>query len=128
MVEKLQAFKSLSGKRGASNNPKLAAAKIELAQVDAEIEKLVDSLTGANVALITFANRKAEELDLKKQALMKQVADLTDSDIPAGMLTTISGYLDDWDNASHNDRKQVVNSLVSFVRATNENVEIEWKI
>jgi len=128
MVEKLQAFKSLSGKRGASNNPKLTAAKIELAQVDAEIEKLVDSLTGANAALITFANRKAEELDLKKQALMKQVADLTDSDIPADMLTTISCYLDDWDNASHNDRKQVVNSLVSFVRATNENVEIEWKI
>ena len=59
MVEKLRDFKGVSG-CDKKNNPKLTAAKVELAQVDAEIEKLIESLTGANPALLSFANRKAE--------------------------------------------------------------------
>ena len=38
MVDKLREFKKLSSRRNVSNNPMLTAAKIELAQVDVEIE------------------------------------------------------------------------------------------
>ena len=128
MVEKLREFNSLSSRRTISNNPKLTAAKVELAHVNADIEKLVDSLIGANTALLSFANQKAEEFETKKQALTKQVADLTDASIPAAKLTAISGYLNDWENTGFDDKRQVADSLVSIVRATSESIEIEWKI
>jgi len=129
MVDKLQEFKNLTaGRSGAPSNPKLTAVKVELAQMDAEIEKLVDSLAGANPTLIQFANRKADELNERRQALMGELAELTADDIPAARLTAISDYLDDWENTSLNDKRQVMDSLITIVRATSENMEIEWKI
>ena len=48
MVKKLASYKTLTGrKKAAKENPKIAALQVELAHVDSEIEKLVDSLTGA---------------------------------------------------------------------------------
>ena len=53
MVKKLEKHKTLTGrKKAAKANPKIAALQVELLHVDSEIEKLVDSLTGANNALM----------------------------------------------------------------------------
>ena len=128
MVDKLWEFKSVSKRKKTSENPKLTAAKVELAQVDAEIEKLVDSLVDANATLIQFANRKAGELDLRKQEIQKIIADLSDAEIPTFRLTEISGYLGDWGNTNIDDKRQVIDSLITVIRATNEKVVIEWKI
>jgi DNA invertase Pin-like site-specific DNA recombinase len=128
MVDKLLEFKSISGRVESKYSPQLTAVKVELAQLEVEIENLVDSLTGASVTLISFANRKAEELNLRKQILTKQIADLTNHEIPAAKLTAISGYLDDWENIGNDDKRQVIDDLITVIRATSENIEIKWKI
>lgn len=47
MVKKLKDFKTLTGRKNAAKiSPKLAAKRLELAQVESEIEKLLDTLTG----------------------------------------------------------------------------------
>jgi hypothetical protein len=128
MVEKLREFKGSSSRGINRNNPKLTAVKVELAQVDAEIEKLVNSLTGANATLLSFANRKAEELGSRKQELMLQVAGLSVAEIPSAKIDEISEYLNNWGSIEFNDKRQVVDSVISVIRVTNDNVEIEWKI
>ena len=40
----------------------------------------------------------------------------------------ISGYLNNWDNIGFEDRQLVVDGLVSNIKATSENIQIEWKI
>ena len=53
MIKKLASYKTLTGrKKAAKANPKIAALQVELLHVDSEIEKLVDSLTGANNVLL----------------------------------------------------------------------------
>jgi len=129
MVEKLEDFKTLTGKKKArQTNPKLATAHTELAKVETEIEKLVDSLTGANPVLLSYVNVKIEELDCQRQSLNKKIADLSIQTISADQIDKISDYLGEWENISFEDRQQVLNSLVSQIRATNEKVEIIWKI
>jgi DNA invertase Pin-like site-specific DNA recombinase len=127
MVEKLQGFNGAPGNSN-HNNPKLTAAKVELAQVNGEIERLVESLMGANATLLSFANRRAEELDTRKQALMLEIAELSTAEIPANKIAEISAFLADWENTSLEDKRQVVDSVVSVIRATSNNVTIEWKI
>ena len=58
-------------------NPKLTTHQIELAQVEAEIEKLLDTLTGANATLLAYANKKIEELDTRRQTISKAIAELS---------------------------------------------------
>ena len=68
MIKKLASYKTLTGrKKAAKANPKIAALQVELAHVDGEIEKLVDSLTGANNVLLSYVNVKIAELDGSKQ-------------------------------------------------------------
>ena len=129
MVEKLSDFKTLTGKKKAGKvNPKLTALYTELTKVESEIEKLMDSLTGANSVLLSYVNAKIEELDSRRQSLNKKIADLSIQTISPDQADKISDYLDDWGNVSFDDKRQVLNSLVSQIRATSDKIEIIWKI
>lgn len=48
--------------------------------------------------------------------------------ILAQQIESVTGYLDDWDNVGFDDRRQVVDGIISRIRATCDEVEIEWKI
>jgi DNA invertase Pin-like site-specific DNA recombinase len=129
MVNKLREFKTLtSGKNAAKANPKLTAARLELTKAQGEIETLMDSLAGASGLLISYANEKIAVLDAKRQELVKKVAELSNETIPAERMAEISNYLDDWNNTSFDDKRRVLDNLITRIRATSESVEIEWKI
>jgi len=89
---------------------------------------LVESLTTAGATLVTYVNTKIEELDAQRQILTREIAALTLDTIPPAQMEAISNYLDDWDNVSFEDKQQVLDYLITRIRATSENVEIEWKI
>ena len=128
MVKKLAAFQTLTGGNPAKANPKLTALNVELAQVESEIEKLLNTLTGANAVLLSYANGKIEELDARRQTLAKAIADMSAEAVSPEQMKRISGYLNDWDNIGFEGRRLVVDGLVSNIKATSENVQIEWKI
>ena len=77
MVKKMQKFHTLKGGKEQSYNPKLTAARVALAKTESEIEKLLDTLSGANPLLLQYANNRIEELDAERQKQLKLVADLT---------------------------------------------------
>ena len=129
MVKKLEKHKTLTGrKKAAKANPKIAALQVELLHVDSEIEKLVDSLTGANNVLLSYVNVKIAELNGRKQELVKQIAELTVEAISPEQVNQISGYLDTWDNVSFDDKRRVVDLMITTVAATSDSLNITWKI
>ena len=42
-----------------------------------------------------------------------------------GEIDTISNYLDDWENVSFEDKQQVVDLMITVIRATSEKLQIE---
>jgi len=128
MVQKLNAFHTLTKGNPAKANPKLTARNVELAQVNAEIETLLDSLAGANAILLSYANSKIEALDAKRQALMKEIADMQTAALSPEHVKSISDYLGSWDDVSFEDKRLVVDGLITRIQATSESVKIEWKI
>ncbi len=75
MVKKLSEFQTLTAK-ATTVNPKLTALNVELAQVEDEIEKLLNTLTEANAVLLSYANGRIEKLDANRQRLIKEIAAL----------------------------------------------------
>ena len=129
MVKKLASYKTLTGrKKAAKANPKIAALQVELAHVDSEIEKLVDSLTGANNVLLSYVNVKIAELDGRKQELLARIAELTVEAISPEQVSQISGYLDTWENVSFDDKRRVVDLMITTIAATSDSLNITWKI
>ena len=109
-------------------SPKLTALNVELVQVENEIEKLLDTLTNANATLLSYANEKIEKLDARLQTLIKAIVDMSAEAVSPEKLKRISGHLDSWESTNFEDRRLVVDGLVSLIQATSENIQIEWKI
>jgi len=129
MVKKLDSYKTLTGrKKAAKANPKITALQVELAHVDSEIEKLLDSLTGANNVLLSYVNVKIAELDGRKQELLAKIAELTVEAISPEQVSQISGYLDTWKNVSFDDKRRVVDLMITTIAATSDSLNITWKI
>ncbi|RHV20471.1 recombinase family protein [Blautia sp. OM05-6] len=127
MGEKFREFKLLRGGEEKAN-PKITAYQVELAQVEAEIEKLLDTLTGANATLLAYANKKIEDLDNRRKTLSKAIADLSVETLSFQQIELLSGYLDDWENISFEDKRKAADGLISSISATSDYVKIEWKI
>jgi len=128
MLNKMAEFQTLTGGNLQKASPKLTALNVELAQIEAEIEKLLCTLSGANQTLLSYANSKIEELDARRQGLMKAIADMSAEVVSPEHMRRISNYLDDWDNTDFDDRRLVTEGLVAKIRATSETVQIIWKI
>ncbi|HBG3301122.1 TPA: zinc ribbon domain-containing protein, partial [Clostridioides difficile] len=127
MQEKFKDFQILHG-REEKVNPKLTAYQVELAQVEAEIEKLLDTLTGANATLLAYANKKIEELDTRRQTISKAIAELSVETISPQQIKKLSYYLDNWDSIDFDDKRKAADGLISTIKATSDHVQIEWKI
>ena len=57
-----------------------------------------------------------------------EIAKLTAEAVSPEQIDTISNYLDDWENVSFEDKQQVVDLMITVIRATSEKLQIEWKI
>ena len=128
MLKKMSEFQTLTGGNPKKSNPKMTALNVELLQVEAEIEKLLDTLTGASETLLSYANNKIEELDTRRQRLMKTIADISVDEVSPEHMKRISGHLENWDDTSFEDKRLVIDGLISRISATSESVHIEWKI
>ena len=101
---------------------------VELAQVEDEIEKLLNTLTGANAVLLSYANGKIEELDANRQRIIKEIAALNAETISPQKIEFLSAHLHNWNNIDFDDRRRVTDIILSQVQATSDRVSFEWKI
>ena len=127
MVKKLSEFQTLTAK-ATTVNPKLTALNVELAQVEDEIERLLNTLTGANAVLLSYANGKIEELDTSRQRLIKEITALNAETISPQKIEFLSAHLENWNAIDFDDRRQVTDIILSQVQATSDRVSFEWKI
>lgn len=128
MVTKMEEIKALAGSGEEGYHPRLAAARAELTRIEGEIAKLIDTLTGASPLLLQYANSRIEELDAQRQRQLKLVADLTANSVSVSQLGQIAECLKSWDEVSFDDKRRVVDTLISRIEATNTEVVIQWKI
>jgi len=90
---------------------------VELLHVDSEIEKLVDSLTGANNVLLSYVNVKIAELDGRNQELLARIAELTVEAISPEQVKEISGYLDTWNEVDFDDKRRGGDLMITTLAA-----------
>ena len=54
----------------------------------------------------------------ERQNQLKLVADLTAKSVSSSQIDSISGYLQNWDEVSFNDKQRVVDTLISKIETT----------
>ena len=74
---KLAEFEGLNEQNATQTNPRLNENKIRLAQIDKEIDDLVEKVSGANSVLMRYINEKVEQLDAERRALSEENLSMT---------------------------------------------------
>jgi len=72
MVAKLQEFHTLTKGENKIVNPKVTSLKVELARVEDEIERLINTLTGASDILMSYANAQNSKMILCNYCLSQR--------------------------------------------------------
>ena len=96
--------------------------------MEGKIEKLLNTLTGANAVLLSYANGKIEELDASRQRLIKEIAALNAESVSPQKIEFLSAHLESWDTIDFDDRRRVTDIILFQVQATSDRVSFEWKI
>ena len=73
-----------------------------------------------------FLQKGAESLS--DAELLARIAELTVEAISPEQVNQISGYLDTWENVSFDDKRRVVDLMITTIAATSDSLNITWKI
>ena len=77
---------------------------------------------------MSYANTKIKKLDTKRQSLSKAIAEMTYDSLNPKQIQKISGYLNDWENVEIEDKRTVLDEMVSKVLTTSESFQIEGNV
>ena len=124
MQKKLAEFQTLS-RQQEEYNPQTLRLKSRLEEIDREITALLEKIPQANGAVMAYINERVAALDAEKRELY---AESVRQEKVGHSVQEISGYLEQWESLSISDKITVVDCLIQSVHASEEKIEIQWKI
>lgn len=127
MRNQLIEFDVLSGRIERKDNPRLTELKIKEQKLTDEIDSLMDKVQSANSVLMEYINKRILELDTERNNIQYEIRQLSVASAPND-LDTIRDYMERWDDLSFDDKRTVVDMLISSVKVTKETVDITWKV
>ena len=124
---KLAEFEGLNEQNATQTNPRLNENKIRLAQIDKEIDDLVEKVSGANGVLMRYINEKVEQLDAERRALSEENLSMTVNQ-SSDTLNMIFNHVSTWEETSFEDKQKVLDAFVKVIKIANGNIEMTWNI
>lgn len=129
LTEHVKLFGILSAESGSTEYPKAHEIGAKLAAVTEEIEKLMEKVPDADTTLMAYINRRIAILDAQAHAYRKEWESLPPlAGNEKNTFRRLTGYMDFWDTLSFDDKRNVLETLVFVIKATENDVEIQWKI
>ena len=98
--------------------------------IESQIEFCKYELKGSNCKEYTDKGYSGKNTDRPKfQELVRNIKrGLTVEAISPEQISQISGYLDTWENVSFDDKRRVVDLMITTIAATSDSLNITWKI
>ena len=126
MRKKLDEFNTLTKRKQENTDFQTVKLRTQIEEIDQEIKSLLDKIPQANGTVMEYINDRVAALDAKKKELYAEVAQLSESS--SYSLDELTGYLNNWEKVSMKDKLTVVDSLVESIIASQEKIQINWKI
>ena len=99
----------------------------KLAELEQQIEDLLDSVPGANQVLLAYINRKIEALEGQKNRLEQELAACSEPPDRTSW-QVLSDRLTQWDDLSFADKQAVADVFLESITVANGTIEIAWNL
>lgn len=129
MKKKVEQFDVLNGPPQKQHNPRLLEVNAQIEQLDSEIEKLLARVSEADPILMGYINKKVSELHNQSSELKQERNELEQADSQKKLnVKEIKNCMQLWDKLEFDDKRAVVDQLITVIKATADTCEITWKI
>ncbi|MGN0479124.1 MAG: recombinase family protein [Hominenteromicrobium sp.] len=126
MRGKLTEFPALSNSRPPLCSLQAVRLKSRMEAADREIDALLGRLAFADDTAAGYVNRRIQALDAEKKALHAQLAQIIEND--GNRAGAITDYMACWNDISIRDKMIVADALIERITASQDTLEIRWKI
>ena len=99
--------------------------KIQLAQIDEEIEMLLSRLAEADNVLMAYINSRISNLDAHRKTLLEQLLSQSAA-ASSGFTIPSENLVLQWQNLSFSERQAVLDIFVKVIRIADGHLEIEY--
>ncbi len=126
--EKLSQFEMLSDEKDALPVPEAGKKSLRLAQIEDEIDNLIEKVGSADSALMKYINNRVGKLDAERQTLEEELKLLlvdAETEKKAGQITD---HVRRWEHSSFEDKQAVADILIKVIKVADGKVEIVWRI
>jgi len=127
MKKELSKFQFLANDKKQSLSPDFNNQKTKIAEIEKEIDSLLNKVANANSTLMNYINKRIEELDSEKQKIQGKIVAIT-SNKPAEHIDKITNHLQMWDKLNMDDKQRIVDILIKVIYISENEIEIEWNI
>lgn len=129
MKKKLNTFDVLNAPLSKQQNPRLLELSSKVEQIELEIEKLLDRVADADAILMGYINKKVSELHNQASEYKKEISELAPLENQDKLdIKQIRNCMQHWDELEFDDKRAVVDQLISKISASQETCEITWKL
>ena len=119
-LEKIDRTTSL--KRKNQDNTEANEIKIELHNINEQIDNLISALTGINGAATDYVNKKINELDSKKQILLEKLSENAVEKLNIKIPTA-----EEWITSDRNGKRELSQLIIDKISVSKNSVDIVWK-
>lgn len=124
-VEELQGVKYEIGNKDDATINKI---KIQLVEIDKQIENLVIQMAEANNVVISYINKKIKSLDNTKNNLLEELKKTTIQNKQNKPIGEMIKQVKEWDKLDLEQKKVICKSMVNKVFIRDDSIEFDWKI
>lgn len=122
-VEELKNQSDIFETRESKNN---ADIKIQITQIDEQIENLINQLAEANNVSMKYINNKIQSLDSKKNSLIEEMKKTTLSNKKNISVIEVIEDMKGWDKHDIEKKKELCKHFISKISITDDEVNVDW--
>lgn len=126
MKTELESFGYLSDE-GKQKEPKTNEYEIRIAELDREIENLLNKVASANDTLMAYINKRIQAMDAKKQELQRKIAEMA-ANSTVGERDRITDYINKWNDLEMTDKQQIADILIDRIEIGEDEIAVFWNI
>ena len=126
LAEKSALLPQLHPRPAPAASPENVELRLELAQIDHEIDALMARLGEADSALFHYINQRVSNLDGRKQAIRQKLAQGRPGDEPARPM--LNSWFSLWDALSFEHKRHTADLLIRAIRVDAGRIRIEWRV
>ena len=127
IFERIKELRNISIKEEKKENSKINKIKIQIVEIDKQIEILVNKIAEANEVTMKYINEKVTTLDKEKSSLIDEMQKLTLENSQNIGLDDLFEKIDNWDNLNLENKKAVCKTLINKVYIKDDEITIDWK-